>query len=52
MYNTYKAAIREMVVSLLGSTSLNYVGRIYCVHGDIVGTSKESKYLEMAELAR
>ena len=51
-YNTYKAARRELVGSLLGGTTINYVDHRACVHGDRVGVRKELQYLEMVDLDR
>ena len=51
-YNTSKAAIRELVDSLLGGTALNYVGHRSCVCRASAGSRKERKHVEMAELAR
>ena len=33
VYNTYKAAIGELVGSILGDTTLNYVGYRACIYG-------------------
>ena len=50
-YNTSKAASGELVESILGGTSLNYVGHMECVRGVSSGARKERKHVEMAELA-
>ena len=52
VYNTSKAAIGELVDSLLGRTALKYVGHRACVCGASVGLNKERTNVEMAELAR
>ena len=49
-YNTSKVARRELISSLLGGSYLNYLGHRYCVFRSSVGTRKEQKYLEMADL--
>ena len=51
-YNTSKEASGELVEYLLGGTALNYLGHMSCIHGAIVGTRKERKQVEMAELSR
>ena len=51
-YNTSKASSKEMLVSLLGITALNYLGHSTCVRRASAGANKERKYAEMLELAR
>ena len=50
-YNTSNAASAELVDSLLGGISLNYLGHRACVRGASAGVRKEQKQVEMAELA-
>ena len=38
VYNTYKAARRELIGSLLGGTALNYVSNRVCVRGKSAGS--------------
>ena len=45
MYNTSKASSRELVVHLLGGTTLSYVVHGDCVCGTTVGVREEQKYL-------
>ena len=40
-YNTSKAASGKLVDSLVGGTSLNYVGHRECIRGASAGASKE-----------
>ena len=47
VYNTYKAAIGELVGSILGDTTLNYIGYMDCVRRYGTGKRKERKYLDM-----
>ena len=51
-YNTSKADSGELVVSLLGGITLNYVGNRACVRRASASASKERKHVEMAELSR
>ena len=51
-YNTSKAATRKLVDSLLGSSTLNYVGQRECVHRASAVARKEWKHVDMADLAR
>ena len=51
-YTTSKVASGELVDSLLGGTTLNYVGHIACLHGASLAVRRERKHLDMAELAR
>ena len=46
-YNTSKATIRELVGSLIGDTTLNYIGYMDCVRRYGTGKRKERKYLDM-----
>ena len=41
LYNISKVAIGELVSSILGGTSLNYICRKACVRGATVGTTEE-----------
>ena len=50
-YNTSKAASRELVDSLLGGSTLNYVGYRACIRGESSAARKERKHVELAELA-
>ena len=51
-YNTSKAAFREQVGSILGDTTLNYIGHRDCVCEASTGKRKDREYMEMVELAR
>ena len=50
--NTSKAASGELIDSLLGGSSLNYVGHRSCVRGSNAGVKKERKHVELADLDR
>ena len=51
-YKNSKAVSGELVDSLLGGSTLNYIGHRACVLGASEGAIKERKHLELAELAR
>ena len=52
VYNTSKAASRELVDSLLGGSALNYIVHRECIRRASAGESRERRHVEMAELAR
>ena len=47
-YNTSKAAIEELVDSILGGTNLNYVGHRACVYGASAGAINDRKHVQLA----
>ena len=49
-YNTYKAASRELVDSLLGGSVLNYVGHRACVHKASQSARLSKGIVELSEL--
>ena len=46
-YNTSKTASGELVESLLGGTTLNYIGHRECVRGASAGAKKERKHVKL-----
>ena len=51
-YNTSKAFIAVLVVSLLGRTDLNYVAHKGCVHRESADRRKQRDFLEATALTR
>ena len=51
VYNTSKADSGELVESLLGCSTLNYVGHRACVRGASAGARKERKHVYLEKLA-
>ena len=49
-YNTYKAASRELVDSLLGGSILNYVGHRACVHKASQSARLSKRIIELSEI--
>ena len=51
-YNISKAAIGELVDSILGVYALNYVGNRACVHKSSLAARRAKMYAKLGELAR
>ena len=51
-YNTSKADSGELVESILGGSTLYYVGHMSCVGGESTGVSKERIHVELMEPSR
>ena len=50
-YNNSKAANGKLVYSLLGGSTLNYVGHRACVRGASAAARRERNQVELAEMA-